>query len=202
MAWNTRGKRQQRKPYGERSGQSEPGGEGGEGGERGGRKRRRKIPPEEATLLDVEAKAMELLGMRDHAIEELRRKLRDRRYDRALIDQTIDRMIEFRYLDDTRFAERMAASLMRQGWGPYRIKQKLQERGLDRDLVDDTMQAIDDEDEASDEAEGVWVVCARDQFTSKFRCEPGELEREDRDRAFRHLQYRGFSGATIIKVLG
>lgn len=185
--------------WGGRKKREDSSGEDGQEGRRGGRRRKKKVPPEEATLLDVEAKAMELLGMRDHAVEELRRKLRDRRYDRSLIDQTIDRMLEFRYLDDERFAERMSASLMRQGWGPYRIKQKLQERGVDRDLIDDTMQAIDDE--AEEEGEDVWEACALSQFTSKFRCEPGELAREDRDRAFRHLQYRGFSGATIRKVL-
>ncbi len=94
-----------------------------------------------ARLLD---KATRILAMRDHSEHELRRKLASaptfpgshKAEQPDFTPEDIEKVIawcyEHRWLDDAQFAARFIASRSRKGYGPQRIRQELQQKGIDR----------------------------------------------------------------------
>jgi SOS response regulatory protein OraA/RecX len=92
-----------------------------------------------ARLLD---RALRILAMRDHAEQELRRKLTAPVMGKNGLEKTdatpedVDKVIawcmENNYLDDVRFARQFIASRSRKGYGPARIRQEMGQKGLAR----------------------------------------------------------------------
>ena len=93
--------------------------------------------PAYARLLD---RAVRILAVRDHSEQELRRKLAAPIMGKngpEEIDATAEdyeRVIawchEHGYLDDSRFVARFIASRSRKGYGPARIRQELNQKGI------------------------------------------------------------------------
>ena len=106
--------------------------------------------PAYARLLD---RAVRILAVRDHSEQELRRKLSAPVMSKngpEEIDATAedyDRVIawcyEHRYLDDERFASRFLASRGRKGYGPARIRQELNQKGVARESIEKAMRECD-----------------------------------------------------------
>jgi regulatory protein len=145
------------------------------------------------TSSDGLAIAGRLLGMRDHTEGELLRKLKEKGLDEATVAETMGKLGEMGFLDDARVSKLMASSLVRQGWGPSQVRYRLKEKHLSEVHIDEAMNQW--------EGEEVWEEAARDRITSKFRKEPAEFTKEEREKAFRHLQYRGYSGSVARAVL-
>lgn len=160
-----------------------------------GRRRSKKAREkgENAKLVDVEAKALRLLGRRDHGTEELRRKLSDRYYPDEHIETVIERFTELNYLDDDRVIRRMAKGLVRKNWGPLRVRVKLRERGYDDSLIDSVLAELDEQTD--------WEEHARERLESKYRQSAEDLDRDTMDKAYRHLCYRGFPGSIVRDLL-
>lgn len=178
--------------WGKRSFGSNKSGGGKSGGGSGwGRKRAAEDGPRPAS--DGLAIAGRLLGMRDHTEGELTRKLKEKGLDEAGVAETMGKLAEMGFLDDERVGKNLAASLVRQGWGPSQVRFKLKERHLSEAHVDTAM--------GQWEGEEVWVDAARERVEGKFRKEASELDKEEREKAFRHLQYRGYSGSVARAVL-
>ena len=143
-----------------------------------------------ASVSDVEARGMMLLAMRDHGAEELKKKLLDKQFPPEHVEAVMERFADCGYLDDQRVASRAAASLARQGWGPSQIMVKLRKRRYSSETIDEAIaSATEDERE--------WIVQARERLVSKFHKAPHELDQDERQKAWRHLSYRGYRGATI-----
>lgn len=158
-----------------------------------GSRSKRKEKGEAASLVDVEAKALSLLSRRDHGTEELRRKLRERYYPQEHIDTVIERFTELNYLDDARIIGRMARALARKGWGPMQLRAKLSERGFSGGDIDGALEELDEDVD--------WQEHALDRFYHKFSKDPGELDRDEQQKAWRYLSYRGFPGSVVREVL-
>lgn len=93
-------------------------------------------------------KGCELLARRDHSRSELLTKLRQKGFADGAEDAA-DRLAELGYLDDARFAASYASELQRsRHYGKRRIEQALLQKGVDRSLVRDAVEALqfDDED--------------------------------------------------------
>lgn len=130
---------------------------------------------------------MRFLSRRDHSSGELRQKLFKREYDRELVEEVIADFIDRGWVDDEKFASHQARLLVDRGWGPMQIRQRLEKHGVDRELAADSVEQL-----------GVnWVDVARARLETKF----GELERDDHERAYRHLTYRGFSPHTARRAI-
>jgi regulatory protein len=143
---------------------------------------------DEPTITDVEASAMRFLARRGHSTGELRKKLQRREFPDDLIEQVLCDFTERGWLDDQEFAEHQAQILVRKEWGPNKIRAKLRKHGVPETIAEDVVAALD----------VVWVEIALSRVRSKY----GELEDDrDRQRAFRHLTYRGFSGRTARAVV-
>jgi regulatory protein len=105
---------------------------------------------------------------------------------RAALASLIDR----RYLDDERFAERFVVLRAQRGQGPQRIRRELADLGLPAALVDTQLQS-----------HGQWPQLASQVLRRRFGPKaPGSWR--DKARRARFLQYRGFGSDDIRSALG
>ena len=87
-------------------------------------------------------KAMWLIGYRDHSRRELIEKLR-RDYSAESAEAAISRLEELGLVDDGRYARRYAADLVNlKHLSDRGVRQKLREKGIDRDLIDEVMDEL------------------------------------------------------------
>lgn len=139
--------------------------------------------------------ALRLLTRCDRSTVELRRKLLERDFDAARVEQTLERCAELGYLDDARYAARRAVGLMNQGRAVgQRILADLRQHGISEDLAGQALEmarAEHDEDQVLD-------VLVKRRFPGfDYSTAP---EREKR-RIIHFLQRRGFPLGRILDQL-
>lgn len=133
------------------------------------------------SIKDIEQKALDLLSLREHSRQELTRKLLKRKFELADIDVVLDKLMERKFLSEERFTEAYINSRMKKGYGPLRIEQELQERGVNGAIIGRTFETMDCD----------WYAQAVDVRRKKF----GEGRVDDykeKAKQMRFLQYRGF----------
>ena len=79
--------------------------------------------------------ALRILGYRFNSELELRRKLQRKKFEKAIIDATIARLREEKWLDDERFAGAFARTRSRKRIGAKRIVLELRAAGVDDDVA-------------------------------------------------------------------
>lgn len=80
--------------------------------------------------------AIRLLARREHSAQELSQKLRHKGFAQEEIRDTIHICQERNYLSDERFCEQFCRMRMQQGYGPFRIEQELQSRGVEAHIIE------------------------------------------------------------------
>lgn len=142
--------------------------------------------------VEIENAAVRYLSRRDYSSGELRDKLKKKGFASHAVDQVLAALVERGWIDDERFARAQSEILVRKGWGPLQISRKLQHHGVPRDLADHTLEALAEETS--------WPEACRERLERKFG-PAADLSQEEKEKAYRHLKYRGFAGATIRRVL-
>ena len=93
-------------------------------------------------------KASDLLALRDHSEKELLQKLRQKGFADGAEEAT-EKLKSYGYLDDSRFALRFAQELQRvKHYGKKRIEQELYRKGISREVVSDTLEQLDFDEDA------------------------------------------------------
>ena len=138
-------------------------------------------------LQTIRNRAMNYLARREHSYQELRDKLLRKGFELSLIDLVLTKLQENRLLSDQRFTDCFIQSRINKGQGPLRIKQELQSRGIDKNLVDSVLQNYDNH---------TWQPLANQVRHQHFG---SQLPQDSQERAkqFRFLQYRGFTSEQI-----
>ncbi|MEV4420456.1 regulatory protein RecX [Patulibacter sp. NPDC049589] len=172
-------------------------------GESGGRRRRRgrrksggdapegDAPTEPERPLTAEERLQHALKLsyqhltkRDRTVSEVRAHLEKRAVDEASIAGALAELVEFRYLDDERYAARFVEDKRRlEGWGHLRIAQGLRRTGIDREIAD---RAVADDPLRDDEAE-----LAVETLQQRLDGRPPEDDR-GRQKALRMLATKGY----------
>jgi regulatory protein len=134
--------------------------------------------------------ALDALARRDHASEDLRRKLLEKGYDAGVVAPLLDALRAEKLLDDRRFMENFVAYHAARGQGPIRVRAELSRRGLQGILVEECLDAFPD-----------WLAHLRVAQRKKFGATPPG-GRADQQRQARFLSYRGFTSAQIRTALG
>lgn len=129
---------------------------------------------------------MRYLAVREHSREELRQKLRHANHSPGLIEAVIADFAERNLQSDSRFAEVFSRSRRNRGYGPYRIRQDLRQRGIS---TDDVPGGADQD----------WDARLELAHGRKFGASPPQTP-EDRVRRERFLLRRGFSGDQIRRL--
>ena len=95
---------------------------------------------------DAFALAFRYLSRRERTVSEMREHLLGRELSVAAVEEVIEELSEQGYLDDARYARVFAQDKRElEQWGSERIRQALLARGIDRELVDETLAGEDDE---------------------------------------------------------
>ncbi len=138
----------------------------------------------EVTCFD---RAVKLLALRTHFEAELRAKLRSRGYPGQEVDETVERLQELRYLDETRAAaEFVATKRARNGWGLQKLEAELRRRGVGGEALHSALEDVSHEDEVEQ------ALRAAEKYARR---------RDDRDAIGRHLARKGFRPRVILTVL-
>ena len=141
-------------------------------------------------LVAIRRTAMDLLARREHGRVELTRKLRQRGACPEMIDVALDRLTEDNLLSESRYLESYISHRARSGYGPLRIREELNQRGLARSDIEQALR----------ECGFNWQEQLEDTWRRKFS---GQLPEDARERARqgRFLSYRGYPLDMVGRLL-
>ena len=133
--------------------------------------------------------AMRYLGYRARSAKEMSDHLRRKEMPEDAIEAVIERLREYRYIDDAQYARRFVESRIKKG-GARKIAYELRQKGIDTEIIEQIVSEIDP-DEALESA----ITYARKSLR-------GENNQKAKQRAWAALSRRGFSGDTIREAIG
>ena len=132
-------------------------------------------------VVAIEQAAVFLLGRREHSSVELVRKLKQKGYAEEAIDRVLAQLQERGWQSDQRYAEILVRQRLEAAYGPLKIYQDAQLKGLDKTLIEQLLQ----------EREVNWQALAVERYQRRFGTQPPGDEKELARRQ-RHLAGRGF----------
>lgn len=137
----------------------------------------------------LKSKAIELLMRKPQSRKELGRKLREWEATDEEIEAICDRMEELGYLNEPEYAGRIVRHYAAKGFGERKIRDELYRRGVPRELWDEALEQIEEEDNAA----------AIDAFLEKKL--KGSHDPKDVKRASDALARRGYRWPEISDAL-
>ena len=87
-----------------------------------------------------------MLDRRDYSRAELLRKLIEKGEEEAEAMAAVERLTELGFVDDARYAPLLVRHYAAKGYGPRRVWQELQRRGIPKDLWDMAMEQMPKQD--------------------------------------------------------
>lgn len=143
------------------------------------------MKPERSKAIE---KALDTLARADRTRAEISDRLTKGGFDTQTTTEVLESLEEWGYLDDERLAQRQTRKLAEESHlGRLRIAAKLQQRGLEPELVEQIISTVSDEGERNR---------ALKLLTKKFTTDPKDIP-----KAARHLASRGFDEETIRSAL-
>jgi regulatory protein len=157
------------------------------------RKRSKTVEDSERIIKDVEKarertmnRAVKLLTAKQRSVAELRERLLEKAWTNAeIVDRVLDKLKEYGYLDDQKYARELALSKLRQRpQGKRKLQQSMSQKKLDRDIRDEAIVAA---------FEKIPEVDLIDRAIEKRLRLKGRPEtREDTKKFYDHLLRQGF----------
>ncbi len=95
-------------------------------------------------------RALWLLDKRDYSRCELARKLAEKGFTDAAATAALDRLTELGIVDDRRYAPIVVRHYAAKGYGAQRVRAELQRRGIPRQLWDEALSEMPEQDETVD----------------------------------------------------
>ena len=141
-------------------------------------------------VLSEEAYLEIMLERMDRTEQQLRTKLTEGGYPSEIVEQTLEYVKGFHYIDDVRYA-RTYMEYRKTGRSLRQMERELYQKGISRA----DFQKASEEMEAPDEDQQVrqWIM--------KKRFDAETADRQERDRLIRFLLRRGYGMAVIQRVL-
>jgi regulatory protein len=136
--------------------------------------------------------AMRALDQRMQTGQELRTRLRRKDFDPATIDAALEKLAEYGFLNDERFAELWIENrLAHRPRGKRMLEQELRQKGIDREIVQETVAGMEIDDRAAA------LDLANKRLNSVQRLPPDEQKK----KLTGILARRGFDYGTIRATL-
>lgn len=89
--------------------------------------------------------SIKYIDRRLRSINELRDYLKNKEEDTIIIEEVIDKLIDYKYLDDDRFTKAFIKDKLNfTNWGDYKIKNELKRLGVNEEIIYNNMTSIDD----------------------------------------------------------
>jgi regulatory protein len=150
-------------------------------------------------VLDLAAakqKAYRLLSMRPHSEKELGKKLREKGFPAAIVEEALEKLHDLQYLNDASFAGQWAHNLAANKlWGNRKIIASLREKGVAVQLINDAIAAARQE---ISEEEAIAVLVKKKAAGKKLAA----FDVKEKQRIFQSLMGRGFPPGLILYKLG
>jgi regulatory protein len=152
-----------------------------------------KINDDERVIVDPERsrertmnRAVKLLAAKPRSVGELRERLLEKNWTNTeIVDRVLDKLKEYHYLDDTKFAGDLALSKLRQKpQGKRRLQQSLSQKKLSKE---DVQTAIVSAFEKMPETELIDAAIAK-----RLRLKGKPETRDDTKKFYDHLMRQGF----------
>jgi regulatory protein len=154
-------------------------------------KPKRPLDPERARTRTLQ-RAVKLLAAKPRSVAELRERLLEKEWtnDEA-VDHAIDKLKDYKYLDDEQFALSFASARVRQKpIGRQRLARDLQMKKVDRETAEQTLEKVFEETPEAD------LIDQAIEKRVRLRGRP--TTRQETKSLFDHLLRRGFSYDLII----
>ena len=137
-------------------------------------------------------RAVKLLAAKPRSVRELRERLLEKMWTNdEIVERVIEKLKEYKYLDDEQFARDIALSKLRQRpQGKRRLQQSMSQKKLDKDVV---QSAIADAFEKMPEDDLIDLAIAK-----RIRLKGKPETREDTKKFYDHLLRQGF-GFDLIR---
>ncbi len=158
-----------------------------------------KLP--EQTEAACHERAMDLLSRRPHSVEELRRKLRRKKFGADLVEVELQNLLRLNLLNDRQLAEDYCRQKLHASppVGRKRVLMELRRHGIDAQLAEEALQTVWDVDDREEDGE---LNRAIEAVNRKLRLLKNEDDpRKRRAKLFRHLASRGFAGDVCIRAI-
>lgn len=130
--------------------------------------------------------AMQYLARREHALSELKVKLLQKGFTVPEVEQALKACQVQGYQSDRRYAESLIRTRVKQGWGPLRVQQELEQALVATETINELMQAYHEQ----------WSLEIRRVWQKKFKtikpCDYLEIQKQKK-----FLHYRGFTSESI-----
>lgn len=141
-------------------------------------------------LRKAKKRALYLIGEREMCRGELLKKL-TKTYGAEIAEEAAEYVCDLGYVNDEEYAPKLAEYLIkRKRWGVRRVRYEMIMRGLDRELVENTLADID-EDELDEEL----ITLIEKRYINKI------ADYDDRRRTIAALARRGYDFGSIKRCI-
>ena len=135
-------------------------------------------------------KSLDLLSRRPYGVKELTKKLCEKGHEKETSEKACKRLEELGLLNDENYAEILAKELIeRKNYSHKRVKQELSFRGINREIIDNTLDCLDND------TENRIILVIKKKYINKLNDEKG------RKRAIDGLMRLGYSYSEIKSAL-
>ena len=157
------------------------------------RKRTKAVQEEDRVINDVEKarertmnRAVKLLTAKPRAIGELRERLLEKAWTNSeIVDRVIEKLEEYGYLDDRKYASDLALSKLRQRpQGKRKLQQSMSQKKLDRETRDEAIAAAFEKIPETDLIDRA--------IEKRLRLKGRPESREETKKFYDHLLRQGF----------
>lgn len=141
-------------------------------------------------LVDTSVK---YIDRRLRSINELRDYLKNKEEDTIIIEEVIDKLIDYKYLDDDRFTkafinDKINFTMM----GDYKIRKELERYGVDNDIINNNIINID---------RSVIIDRIKKIIDKDIRCNKKYSGIILKNKIFNHLITQGYSKEIVIGII-
>lgn len=147
------------------------------------------------TLENAKQKAYRFLSLRPRSEREIEKKLREKGFSAAVVNEALEKLRELNYLDDASFAVQWARNLaVNKLWGDKKIFVNLREKGVEAELIS---AAVEKARREISEEEAITFLIKKKASRKKIDI----LDLKEKKRIFQSLMGRGFPPGLILKKL-
>ena len=119
-------------------------------------------------------KGLDFLSRRPFGTKELVKKLCEKGHDKESAQKACERLIELGLLNDEEYAQILANDLSeRKSYSIKRIKQELSFRGIDREIIENTVDSLDNDPQKS------IIILVKKKYINKINDEKGKKRTVD-----------------------
>ena len=148
---------------------------------------------EEEVFLKAKNDALKLLSFRPRSVEELKAKLRQKKYSDEITQRVTDHFAKAGLVDDKKFARLLVNSLVySKPAGRRQLEFDLKKKGLSGEVVREALADLGEYDEKK---------TAKELALGRLRHMTGIPDPKKKVRIFSFLQRRGFSQGVVFSVL-